>query len=306
MIPNSARAIATASRSTLSPNPMISVIIPAHNEASVILRCLKAITLAVRPGEIELIVVCNGCTDNTAALARSFDSQVNIIVTDIASKSHALNLGNQAANGSSRVYVDADVVVHTEAIRLLASSLESGPALAVAPRPVFELQHCSWSVRAYYQIRSLLPSAKEGIGGSGVYALSAAGRKRLGEFPAVVADDVYVRIHFKSNERHTLDSAKSIVFPPRTAKSLILTKSRSHYGSFELAKLYPTLWTNRGETNNRCLVRLFRSPRLWLKLIAYGVITVAAKRVARKRMTVGTLSWDRDHTSRLVAPKASS
>lgn len=285
---------------------MISVIIPAHNEASVILRSLKAITHTAKPGELEVIVVCNGCTDNTAALARSFDSQVNVIVTEIASKAHALNLGNQAANASTRVYVDADVVIDTDDIRNLAISLDSGPALAVAPKPVFELQKCSWPVRAYYEIRSLLPSAQEGIGGSGVYALSEAGRRRLGEFPAVVADDGYVRIHFQAHERHTLDSATSIVFPPRNAKSLIRTKSRSHYGSFELAKLYPELWSNRGESNNRSLIRLFRSPSLLLKLTAYGLITVTAKRLAQKRMAVGTLSWDRDHTSRLVAPKAAS
>src|ERR1700677_4435532 len=165
---------------------MISVIIPAHNEGSVIARSLKAITIGAAPGGIEVIVVCNGCTDDTASVARSFGPIVNVIVTDVASKTRALNLGDQAANGSTRIYVDADVVIGLNTIRRLASRLASGDVLAVAPKPIFELAGCSWPVRAYYEIRSLLPSSHEGIGGSGVYALSEAGRKRFGEFPTLI------------------------------------------------------------------------------------------------------------------------
>jgi len=285
---------------------MISVIIPAHNEGSVIARSLNEITNGAKSGEIEVIVVCNGCTDNTASVARSFGPQVNVIVTDVTSKTHALNLGDQAANGSTRVYVDADVVIGNEAIRHLASRLESGDVLAIAPKPIFELESCSWPVRAYYEIRSLLPSAQEGIGGSGVYALSEAGRKRLGEFPALIADDGYVRIHFQANERETLGSANSMVFPPQTVKDLIITKTRSHYGSFELASLHPVLWKNRGESNNKSLIRLFNSPRLWPKLVVYCLITVIARRRALMRLGGGTMRWERDNTSRVAASKAAS
>jgi glycosyltransferase involved in cell wall biosynthesis len=283
---------------------MISVIIPAHNEASVIARSLKQIINGAALGEFEVIVVCNGCTDNTSSIARSVCPQVKVIVTEIASKTHALNLGNQAATGATRVYVDADVVIDHEVIRQLANRLEYNAVLATAPKPMFDLENCTWPVRAYYEIRSLLPSALEGIGGSGVYALSEAGRKRLGEFPALIADDGYVRIHFRENERETLASTHSTVFPPRTLKDLILTKTRSHYGSFELAKLHPALWKNRGESNNKSLIRLSKSPHLWLKLTAYGLITIIARRRARKRLRYGTMNWDRDNTSRALVSKA--
>jgi glycosyltransferase involved in cell wall biosynthesis len=285
---------------------MISVIIPAHNEGSVIARSLKAITIGAAPGGIEVIVVCNGCTDDTASVARSFGPIVNVIVTDVASKTRALNLGDQAANGSTRIYVDADVVIGLNTIRRLASRLASGDVLAVAPKPIFELAGCSWPVRAYYEIRSLLPSSHEGIGGSGVYALSEAGRKRFGEFPTLIADDGYVRIHFQANERETVDSANSTVFPPQTVKDLIVTKTRSHYGSFELSKQYPALWKNRGESNNRSLKRLFNIPRRWPKLAVYCLVTIIARRRAMKRLGGGSLKWDRDNTSRVVAPKALS
>lgn len=280
---------------------MISVIIPAHNESSVIARTLRAITDGVPAGELDVIVVCNGCSDDTALVARRFHPLVRVIETEIASKTHALNLGDEAARCFPRVYADADVVITVEAIRILARRLERSDLLVVAPTPRFDLAGCSWPVRACYHVRSLLPSAREGIGGSGVYALSEAGRRRFREFPAVTADDGYVRIQFQLEERETLRSVSSTVFPPRTIKDLIAQKTRAHYGSFQLASLFPRLWENRGESNHESLIRLFRHPRLWCELGIYCLVTTIAKRRAKNRLGRNALTWDRDNTSRISA-----
>lgn len=281
---------------------MISVIIPAHDEGSVIARTLKAMTEGAAPGELDLIVVCNGCTDDTARVARGFGPPVRVIETEIAGKSHALNLGDRAAHGFPRVYADADVVITLETIRTLARRLEHGGVLAVAPMPEFDLSGCSWPVRACYDIRSLLPSAREGIGGSGVYALSAAGRGRFREFPKLTADDGYIRIQFQPAERETLRTAHSLVFPPRTIKDLIATKTRAHYGSFELDKRFPGLWQKRrGESNHRSLIRLFKNPLLWPKLAVYCTVTAIAKYRAKKSLQGAAPAWERDKTSRATA-----
>jgi cellulose synthase/poly-beta-1,6-N-acetylglucosamine synthase-like glycosyltransferase len=39
---------------------MSSVVIPAHNEAAVIGRCLSSILMDAEPGEFEVVVVCKG------------------------------------------------------------------------------------------------------------------------------------------------------------------------------------------------------------------------------------------------------
>ena len=150
--------------------------------------------------------------------------------------------------------------LRSNTIRALANRLARGDVSAVAPQPRLNLSGCSWYVRAYYDIRSRLPSAREGIGGSGVYALSEAGRKRFGEYPNVTADDGYVRIQFKPEERETLVDANSNVFAPRTIESLIRIRTRAYYGTMELARRYPDLWTNSGERNHRSMVGLLRSP----------------------------------------------
>ncbi|MGD9408165.1 MAG: glycosyltransferase, partial [Gammaproteobacteria bacterium] len=45
---------------------LISVVIPAHDEEAVIQRTLGALLRSADPGEFEVIVVCNGCSDATA------------------------------------------------------------------------------------------------------------------------------------------------------------------------------------------------------------------------------------------------
>jgi glycosyltransferase involved in cell wall biosynthesis len=146
---------------------MISVIIPAHNEEAVIGRSLDALCGDRSAQDIEILVVCNGCTDRTAQIARTFGPMVRVLETEIPSKVNALNLGDQAARSDVRFYVDADVLLRQQAVRTLASRLH-GPVLAVAPHFRMDLAGCSWAVRAFYDINGRLPSSHEGIGGSGV------------------------------------------------------------------------------------------------------------------------------------------
>jgi glycosyltransferase involved in cell wall biosynthesis len=278
---------------------MISIIIPAFNERAVIERTLKAMLEGADPGELDIIVVCNGCKDDTANIARTFGPPVRVLVTEIGSKTYALNLGDKTALGFPRIYADADILLPIDSIREIANQLAHSGALAVSPTAKVNLSGCSWAVRACYEIRSLLPSSKEGIGGSGVYALSEVGRARFKEFPNLTADDGFVRIQFKPHERRSLTSVKSTVFAPRTLRDLIITKTRAQFGSFELAKLFPDQWKNKGESNDKALLALFGLPWLWHKLLVYSFVALVAKSRARKRLLAGTFEWQRDETSRI-------
>jgi glycosyltransferase involved in cell wall biosynthesis len=285
---------------------MISIIVPAHNESSVIARTLSTLVGGLGPDEAEVIVVCNGCADDTAGIARRFGPSVRIVESDVASKTQALNLGDQISRAFPRIYADADIVITGEAVRALASRLERGDVLAVAPTPDVNLTDCSWLVRKYFGVRSLLPSSREGIGGSGVYALSEIGRRRFADFPEVIADDAYVRLQFKPEERETLANVMSTVFAPRAIKQLIRVRARAHSGMFQLAHRFPELWVNKMEANNRTLIGLFKKPRLWLGLLIYSYINILAQCLAKFHGTIGPLVWRRDDTSRVAAHSVSS
>jgi glycosyltransferase involved in cell wall biosynthesis len=279
---------------------MILIVIPAHNESSVIARALSALVSGSGTKEIGVVVVCNGCTDDTSSIARRFSPMVRVIESDVASKTHALNLGDQTSRIFPRIYADADILITIDAVQALARRLEQGDVLAVAPTPDINLTGCSWLVRKYFDVRSRLPSSREGIGGSGVYALSEAGRRRFAEFPNVISDDTYVRLQFMPQERETLRSIKSTVFAPRTIARLIAVRTRAYIGMSELAARFPELWMNRGETNHQTLIGLFKKPRLWPGLLVYCYVHILARCRAAVLCQTGSFSWQRDDTSRVA------
>ena len=49
-----------------------SILIPAHQEETTIGRCLSSLLMQAEPAEFHVIVAANGCTDNTAEVARTF------------------------------------------------------------------------------------------------------------------------------------------------------------------------------------------------------------------------------------------
>lgn len=97
---------------------MISVIVPAHNEEAWLPATLDSIRTAAdhvhaRSGVgVETIVVDNGSTDDTAAVARGRGATV--IHEPVRSIGRARNTGARRASGETLVFVDADVrIPHT-------------------------------------------------------------------------------------------------------------------------------------------------------------------------------------------------
>lgn len=276
----------------------ISIIIPAFNESPVIRRCLDALHRgSAEP--IEVIVVCNGCSDGTAAEARSAGAHVKVIESKTASKAHALNLGDAAASGFPRIYLDADVVLPGESLQRLVQQLQTGKSMVAAPRTRWDLSGASWAVRCFYAIDGLLPSSRHGIGGSGVYALSEQGRARFGPFPLITADDAFVRSQFSPGERAVVEDAFSIVTPPKRLWGVIVIKSRSHFGNRQIAVRFPHLILGKSSSNWPVLLRLAMNPRRWIALAIYGVVKVVARLRSTWKFRFGDHTrWERDATSR--------
>lgn len=89
--------------------PNVSVIIPAHNEAFLLPRCLTALTHQKENPPFELIVVDNNSSDDTARIAQSFG--VKVIRETKPGPAAARNRGIRAASGDILIFVDADCIV---------------------------------------------------------------------------------------------------------------------------------------------------------------------------------------------------
>jgi glycosyltransferase involved in cell wall biosynthesis len=277
---------------------MASIIIPAHNEAAVIERTLAALLDQLKPGD-EVIVVANGCSDATATAARACGDRVTVLETDVPSKTNALNLGDGAARTFPRIYLDADVRLGAGALQALVRALEAGPWLAVSPDPAMDLAGASWAVRAYYDIWLSLPYCRSGMIGAGVYALSAEGRARFGEFPGLIADDGYVRALFQEEERGRVVGAQSVVRAPASLKWLVKIKTRSRLGAMELAAKYPGLLKNEAKDYSGALRGMLTNPRNWPKVAVYLYVNVVSRLLARRRMkNLAGYRWEKDLSSR--------
>jgi GT2 family glycosyltransferase len=108
--------------------PTVSVVVPAWNAAATLPACLAALR-ACDPAPDELIVVDDGSTDETAALARSAGCTV-LSHPRSQGPAQARNRGATEATGELLVFVDADVVVPPDALGRAAAVLASPAARA--------------------------------------------------------------------------------------------------------------------------------------------------------------------------------
>ena len=89
--------------------PDISIIIPAYNEENFIGNTLKSVFDSDFTGTYEVLVICNGCTDKTAQVAR--DAGAKVFDTQIKGAPEAANFGAKQAQGQTLAFLDADTIV---------------------------------------------------------------------------------------------------------------------------------------------------------------------------------------------------
>ncbi len=106
--------------------PLVSVIIPAHNEEKYVERCIESINEAasVYGGDVEKIVVCNRCTDHTALLAENAGARV--VYNEDRCIAKVRNDGIKAARGEIILTVDCDNRMTRGTIKEAVSLLETG------------------------------------------------------------------------------------------------------------------------------------------------------------------------------------
>lgn len=101
--------------------PGISVIVPAFNEAAGIAATVLSMVRSDYPGALEVIVVDDGSTDDTATIARGLGlPHVRVISQPNAGKPAALNRGIRHARHDLLVLVDGDTIFEPDALSRLA------------------------------------------------------------------------------------------------------------------------------------------------------------------------------------------
>ncbi|MFC0532397.1 glycosyltransferase [Phytohabitans kaempferiae] len=276
----------------------LDVVVPAHDERMLVGACLRALLCDAGEIDLRIVVVANGCTDDTADVVRAVAAagsqpgrEVVLVETATADKAHALNAADVHRRGCSVVYLDADTVLTPGTLRALAEALDGVPAPRLAgPRPQLVRPDGRLS-RDFGAVWSELPAVAGQVIGAGCYAVNPAGRARWSHFPPVTADDAFVRSRFSRDEQ-TVPANGSYLLVLPNGWELVRVVRRWRDGNAELARS-PSAGAGRN------LRAVLSRPALWPHLPGFAFVT-AASRLA------GPARWHRAEGPRAMAGTASA
>lgn len=259
--------------------PVLSVIIPATNEEGLIGPCLTALARSAPPGRAaEAIVVANGCRDGTVGEARAAALELTaagwafrLVELKEGSKPDALTEGDRAASGQIRAYLDADVTVTPDLMRQIVDALDtaspryaSGSIRIVGSGPVS---------RAYARLWARVPYMSATVPGCGLFAMNAAGRARWGDWPRVIADDLFARLNFAPEERVAVTAPYEWPIATGFGK-LVRVRRRQDAGVAEIARHFPELMRNEDKTPRTGLGLALGDP---VGFVIYSAVAVAVR-----------------------------
>ena len=119
--------------------PLLSVVIPAYNEARRLPSTLTRVRehLGARGVEHEIVVVDDGSTDATAEVARAAGNAVRVLRHQPnRGKGYAARRGMLAATGERRLMTDADLSTPIEELAKLEAELDRGFDVAIGSRAI--------------------------------------------------------------------------------------------------------------------------------------------------------------------------
>jgi cellulose synthase/poly-beta-1,6-N-acetylglucosamine synthase-like glycosyltransferase len=117
--------------------PMVTVLIPAHDEEAGLPATLASVRASdYPPGRLRVLVVADNCTDDTAEVARRHGAEVVERFDPMRrGKGFALAAGLPHATGDAVLILDADCQLAPDAVRRLANELATAEAVQAAVRP---------------------------------------------------------------------------------------------------------------------------------------------------------------------------
>ncbi|MGD9751560.1 MAG: glycosyltransferase [Acidimicrobiia bacterium] len=200
--------------------PMLSVIIAAHNEQDVIAAKIANVFDSDYPTDrIELIVASDGSTDATVATARAaalrFDrgigpAAIHILDLPRSGKAGALNAAVARSGAAVLVFTDANSMLEPDAIRELVRPLCDERVGGVAGNQVYATGGAAAGERTHWSFDRRLKEAATRSGSivSATGALYAIRRELVGPVINGVTDDFYI-------STGVVAAGRRLVFAPR-------------------------------------------------------------------------------------------
>lgn len=230
--------------------PMIDVLLVVHDAAGEIARKIdNLLALDYPPGQLRINVVCDGCHDDTEAIARAHGSrQLRVFA-------HPARRGKSACIGSTLPLLDGEIVLFTDvrqrldrdAARALTAAL-ADPSVGVASGELVLESAAGFGqgVNAYWRYEKLIRRMESASGSLvGVTgAIYAARRNVLPEVPpGLILDDMWIPLSVAVHGLRVVFVPQALAFdraatdPAAEARR----KRRTLAGNFQLLHRWPAL-----------------------------------------------------------------
>jgi cellulose synthase/poly-beta-1,6-N-acetylglucosamine synthase-like glycosyltransferase len=213
--------------------PLVSILLPARNEANRVLLQALASVLAQDYRQIEVIAVNDRSTDSTGSILASLaetDDRLRVISSaeppaGWLGKPNALQQAFEVSHGEWIVTLDADMVLETNAIRTALSHAMAGNIEVLTLMPSFETGSFWERVFTPAWLLTLLgaypffilnnPKLKQAFAFGGFSLIHREALKRIGGFAAVRADIVedvrLAELLKRSGARYRIEHAPNLM-----------------------------------------------------------------------------------------------
>ena len=265
----------------LAAPPVQTVIIPAYNEAKVIVAAVHHILASDYPN-LEVIVVDDGSTDGTSSLVREHygeDPRVKLITVPNGGKAAALNHGLKQARGDVIVALDADTHFQRDSISRLVRWFRDPSVGAVAGNAkvgnrvntITRWQALEYMTGQNLERRTLAVLGCITVVPGAIGAWKREALERLGGFPAnTLAEDQDLTLSLLEAGYSVLYDSTAVAWTeaPDTLGSLAKQRFRWAFGTLQC------LWKHRRVTlkPRYGTLGLIAVPQVWLFQILLSLI----------------------------------
>ncbi len=236
--------------------PFISIIIPAHNEASIIKETINALINAEYPSNKEIIVVNDGSTDETEEILREIIKEeecVRYINTEHLGKANALNKGLSLSNGDIIITLDADSKIDKNALIEIVKPFSDERVGAVSGiiRAITNRNILTWFQDFEYVLSSGWRYALNRVNSTYIFPGFAAYRKYaldvVGGFNEdTLSEDFDIGIRLKKAD-YKLVMSNAVIYTkvPQTISGLIKQRIRWGKGTIQVIKKHSDVPFNK-------------------------------------------------------------
>ena len=138
----------------------VSYIVPVYNGEAYLAEALDSILAQTLPA-LEILVVDDGSSDGTSAVARRYGNQITYLRQPHAGQSVARNHGVRVARGDLVAFLDADDLAHPAKLALQAARFGAHPGLDLCQGLISHFWSPEMPVERRRAVRSL-PRARPG------------------------------------------------------------------------------------------------------------------------------------------------